>query len=423
MQKRKLPIWLLLATKCVPESEFSFLQLHHQTLSSQRLLEADLVIWEATVSGGLMGRWLVGPLSLVVLALSLILAGSAFAWPPSPTPPSDPCDASGWDAYYQRLISDAVSIGDAYAATAAGQDMRAKSAWIQANCRASGGGSASNSGDASDGGSQGAAVPTPDMCEYRGVMMVCSEAWIQYQRDVQASQQGTAPGGGSSSPSIPAGPNAQSQSQPRPQSPSLSLPQDGSSPVEVPVDGALGSLLREMQAAGQGHDTWIEVYGAVLPIWSANAGTRGLQSEYEWVMRLFTLQVDEGDRKLRNWTNGEWVRRSSAAAASTIAQPSVGARSVTVSFERSGTQIQGLSLADNGKRLRFQIRSDLRQGSALTIEQREWSNERSRWISVIDRLNVGAKRVTSYSTQIGAWQYVVVRDKGGKALARIKIEG
>ena len=149
---------------------------------------------------------------------------------------------------------------------------------------------------------------------------------------------------------------------------------------------------------------------------------RGLKTEYDWVTHLSNLQIDEGNKNLREWTNGQWVRKSPATEQSAAEEPSSGAGSVTVSFERPGTRVQGLSLANDGTVLQFRVMTDLKKGSTLTIERREWSNERSRWVSVIDRVKVDAKGSTSYSTPIGPWQYVFVKNKSGKTLARIKTE-
>jgi len=253
------------------------------------------------------------------------------------------------------------------------------------------------------------------MCEYRGVSMTCTDAWAQYERDVQASQQGAGSNQGSASAS------PQVDRQPSQQSQVTAAPQDGSSPVVVPINGSSGSLLRELQTLAQGHDTWSEVYLALLPVWNANADSRGTTEVYEWMVHLSNLSQDEFNRGFSSWENGQWVRKDASAAAVASSTLPNGAGSVEVAFERSGVRIQGLSLADGGTTVKFTVQTGLRKGLPVTVEHQEWDIERSRWVSAIDRLKVDAKGAVSASlTQVRAWQYVFIKDSKGKTLARLK---
>lgn len=353
-----------------------------------------------------MTKRLAGLAVSLALTIGLLTASPAAAWnpawPPPPTPPSDPCDASGWDAYYQRLIADATSEGDLYAAASAAQDMRAKSAWIQTNCGSSGGGSSDSGGSSGGGSSSGGggssggstdedAAPGPDMCEYRGVMMTCSEAWNAYQQELAGT---SSPEGNSSAGAQPGSGGA-----PR-------VPSEYDFAPSATEDS---QLLSAMRAAAATQSTLIRAYEAALAVWVQRESKGGPSIAGTWLYEFSKLartnplapyaitEVDTEEESQEDVSTGE-IRAE-------------------VRKLKRGTKLKAVAMTLNGD-LKMVLKTSYKPGTRLKITVAAPQNGRFQDVTE-QRIAVDRRGILTTTIPVTAWNYIWVRDPRERLLARL----
>ena len=175
-----------------------------------------------------------------------------------------------------------------------------------------------------------------------------------------------------------------------------------------------------MKEQAAGHANVGDAYRAAVRIWEAAplASRLVAHSEYTWLMEL---QAQANANPAAVYGPGQQANEAQgedAAATQDQEASATLASAAEVRFERKGVEVRGVTLQDDGA-LQFRVRTALRPGSVVTLQTREWNEARKRWVTVEDQLQVRRGGMVQASTQVFAYNTVLLKDARGRTLARI----
>jgi len=230
------------------------------------------------------------------------------------------------------------------------------------------------------------------MCEYGGQMMTCSDAWAQYERDMQNYNNQNSGGSGNQSG---AGPSPSSTG-----SPSTSG----------------GKHLGTLVALAEAQATAGEAYEAAYAYWNDLSWPERnvAHAEYQWLIEL-------QERARANPSDpygplGQSQAQQSEATESVESTPV--ATEAEVRYERDGYQVRRLSLKADGL-LTFRVKTELKKGSMVIVETRGWDIQESAWSSDQEVVTVEGRGIANVDVQVGPYQYVYIKNSNDKTLVRI----